>query len=166
MMTDTGSFRYSNTSSSTFEAAAQLLKFGINVAQVYRNTYENIPPQEVKILLKLLSQIKFYGQGRIAAFQIDKELSRAKNSVIDLADYILSFGRAIKGIEVVVLFKNNPGLKSQVRVNLRSQGAVDVNKVASNFGGGGHKTAAGCTLSGSFLVVRRKVLAKICQGLK
>ena len=85
---------------------------------------------------------------------------------IDLADQILSFGRAIRGVEVVVLFKDNLGLKNQVRVNLRSQGRVDVNKIASFFGGGGHKTAAGCTIVGSFSVARSKVIAKISQLLK
>ncbi len=166
MMTDTGSFRYSNTASSTFKAAAELLKYGVNVAGVYRQAYENIPPPEVKLLLKFLSKIKFFCQGRIAAFQIDSELYRGKKTGIDLADHVLSFGRSIKGVEVVVLFKNNSGSKSQIRVNLRSQGRVDVNKIAAFFGGGGHKTAAGCTLPGGFSVVRGKVIAKICQGLK
>ncbi|MDD5130107.1 MAG: bifunctional oligoribonuclease/PAP phosphatase NrnA [Candidatus Omnitrophica bacterium] len=163
IMTDTGSFRYSNTSSSTFRAAAELLKFGINVAQVYRYTYENIPPAEAKLLLKFLSKIKFFADGRLAVFQIDQKITKAKTSGVDLADQCLTFGRTIKGVEVVALFKKNLGPKFQVRVNLRSQGAVDVNKVAAFFGGGGHRTAAGCTVSGNLLSVRRKVISKICQ---
>ncbi|MFH1191583.1 MAG: bifunctional oligoribonuclease/PAP phosphatase NrnA [Candidatus Omnitrophota bacterium] len=166
IMTDTGSFRYSNTSSSTFKAAAELLKFKINVARVYRYAYENILPSEVKSLLKLLLEIKFFGRGRIAALRIAAEPSGAKIPGTDLADYALNFGRAIKGVEVVVLFKDSLSLKSQIRVNLRSQGKVDVNKIASFFGGGGHKTAAGCTIPGGFLAVRGKVIAKICQDLK
>lgn len=165
LMTDTGSFRYSNTASSTFSAAAELMKFGINVAQIYRYTYENITSQEAKLLLKFLSKIRFFGQRKIATFQIDSKLYKGKRVGLDLADQVLSFGRAIKGVQVVVLFKHNLGLKSQVRVNLRSQGKVDVNKVAAFFGGGGHKTAAGCTVLGSFSVVRRKIIAKINQQL-
>lgn len=166
IMTDTGSFRYSNTASSTFKAAAELIKLGINVAQVYRYAYENIPAQDVKLLVEILSKIKFFGQGRVAVFQIDRKPTQAKTSGVDLADQCLTFGRTIKGVEVVVLFKQNLGLKSQIRVNLRSQGRVDVNKVAAYFGGGGHKTAAGCTIFGSFLTVRRKVILKICGELK
>jgi phosphoesterase RecJ-like protein len=166
IMTDTGSFRYSNTSSSTFKAAAELLKCGVNVAGVYHYVYENIPAQAVKLLLKILSKIKIFGQGRIAVFEIGLEPSRGKKLGIDLADQCLSFGRAIKGVEVVVLFKNSVTLKSQIRVNLRSQGKVDVNKVAVFFGGGGHKAAAGCTIPGEVSVVRRKVIAKISQELK
>lgn len=166
IMTDTGSFRYSNTSRSTFRAVAELLKFKVNVAQVYRSAYENIPVGQVKLLLKFLSEIKFFSQDRIATFRINAESLRAKKQGIDLADHILSFGRAIKGVQVVVLFKQSLGSRSQFRVNLRSQGRVDVNKVAAFFKGGGHKTAAGCTVGGGFLVVRQKVIAKICQGLK
>jgi len=165
IMTDTGSFRYSNTSSFTFKAAAELLKFGVNVAGVYRHTYENIPAQEIKLLLKILSKIKFFARGKIAVFRIDSESSGVNKCAIDLADQALSFGRAIKGVEVVVLFKKNSGKKFQVRVNLRSQGRVDVNKVAAFFGGGGHKTAAGCTVRGEVSAVCRRVVAKICQGL-
>jgi len=166
IMTDTGSFRYSNTASSTFSAAAELLKFGVNVPRVYRYAYESIPAPQAKLLLKFLSKIKFFGQGKIATFRINSKLIRTKMPGIDLADHVLSFGRAIKGVEVVVLFKDDLELKSQVRVNLRSQGRVDVNKIAAFFGGGGHKSAAGCTVKGGFLDVRRKVIARICQGLK
>ncbi len=165
IMTDTGSFRYSNTSSATFAAASDLLKFGINTAAVYRCTYENIPAQDVKVLLKLLSLIRFFSRGRIAAFQIDLKSPGVKKASIDLAEQLLSFGRSIKGVEVVVLFKNNPGAASSVRVNFRSQGKVDVNKIAQAFGGGGHKTAAGATLSLGFSAASRKVIAKLCQAL-
>lgn len=165
IMTDTGSFRYSNTSASTFRAVAQLLKSKVNVAQVYRYAYENIPAQDVKWLLKILSGIKFFGQGKIAVFHIDLKPANAGKLSIDLADQALSFGRSIKGVEVVVLFKNNLNQKSQIRVNLRSQGKVDVNKVAAFFGGGGHKTAAGCTITGGFPATQSKVIAKISQEL-
>lgn len=166
IMTDTGSFRYSNTSSFTFKAVADLLKTGINVALVYRSTYENIPSADVKLLLKLLPKIKFYSQGKIAAFLINKNLFSGKKPTIDLGDLALSFGRSIKDVEVVVLFKENLGNKHEVRVNLRSQGNLDVNKIAASFGGGGHKTAAGCTLTGSINKISKNVLARIQESLQ
>lgn len=166
IMTDTGSFRYSNTSSATFCAAAELVKSGINVACVYRHTYENIPLTAVKPLLSIQSGVRFFAQGKIAAFTITPRMLKAAEPAVDLADQVLNFGRQIKGVEVVVLFKNNLGKKLQVRVNLRSQGKVDVNKIAAFFGGGGHKTAAGCTLSGQITSLRGKVIAKIRSELK
>jgi bifunctional oligoribonuclease and PAP phosphatase NrnA len=165
IMTDTGSFHYSTTSSATFSAASELLKFGVKPAQVYRYAYENIPPQEIKPLFNILSGVKFFAQGRIAVFEITGR-PNVKNQAFDLADQVLNFGRLIKGVEVVALFKENLGKKLQVRVNLRSQGRVDVNKVAAFLGGGGHKRAAGCTVSGSVPSVKRKVIAQICSKLK
>ena len=166
IMTDTGSFRYANTSSATFKAVAELLKFKVKVAEEYRQIYENIPAGEIKVLLKFLSEIKFFEHGRIVAFELKQKVSKKDKNNLDLADYLLSFGRAIKGVEVVVLLKQSFDSGTGVRVNLRSQGRVDVNKIATFFGGGGHKAAAGCTITGSLSMVRSKVIAKICQGLK
>lgn len=165
IMTDTGSFRYSNTSSFTLKSASELLKFGINVAQVYRNTYENILLADVKLLLKILPRIEFYCQGKVVGFQIKQRLIKNTKPSIDLADVLLNFGRAIKGVEVVVLFKENLNNKNEVRVNLRSQGKVDVNKIASLFGGGGHKNASGCTLNGEIRKIAKKMIAEIKQSL-
>ena len=164
IMTDTGSFRYSNTSGFTHKVVADLLQSGLDVAQVYRNTYENIPQPDIRLLLKVLPEIRFYCRGRIAWFKIKKQLLKSGKPRVDLADLILSFGRAIKEVEVVALFKENLGENDEVRVNLRSQGKVDVNKVASFFGGGGHKTAAGCTLHGDIAKISRKVLNKIKES--
>jgi len=66
----------------------------------------------------------------------------------------------------VVLFKENLGVENEIRVNFRSQGKVDVNKIASFFGGGGHKAASGATIHGKIDDVRRRVLAKIKENLK
>jgi phosphoesterase RecJ-like protein len=165
IMTDTGSFHYSNTSSFTFEAASELLKYGINVSWVYRNIYENIPLGEVKLLIRLLERIKFYCRGKIVEFRIDQRSFRARKVSIDLADQLLNFGRTIKGVQVVVLFKENLGGKNRLGVNLRSQGKVDVNKIASFFGGGGHKSASGCTLVGDIKKIEKSIIAKIRSSL-
>jgi len=165
IMTDTGSFHYSNTSSDTFKAAAQLLKYGVKVSAVYRAAYENVPPVDAKLLFKLLPKMKLFCQNQVAVFWIKKELFKNKKPSIDLADLLLSFGRSIKGVEVVVLFKENLGTKNEVRVNLRGQGKVDVNQIAASFGGGGHKSAAGCTLTGELNKISKQVIAKIQQAL-
>ena len=165
MMTDTGSFRYSNTSSFTHLAVADLLKYNIDVAQVYRKSYADIPVREAKLLLKLLPGMKLCAQGKVAWFEFKKELFSGVKPCVDLADLALSFGRSIKGVEVVVLFKENLGKAKDVRVNLRSSGPLDVNKIATFFGGGGHRTAAGCTIAGDLGQVKMKVLAKIKENI-
>ena len=119
----------------------------------------------MKLLTSILPQLKLDGQGRIAWFQIKRGFLQGKKILFDLSEYILSFARAIKGVEVAALFKESPLVKGEVRVNLRSQGKIDVNKIASFFGGGGHKTASGITIKGTLAGVRKKVIAKIKASL-
>ena len=164
MMTDTGSFRYSNTSSFTHQAVAELLKLGINVALIYRYVYENLALDETKLLIKLLPKINFSTDGSVAYFKLKRGMLKDGVISMDLGDQLLSFGRSIKGVEVVVLFKEGLG-RNQVRINLRSHGKVDVNKIASIFGGGGHKTAAGCSLHGDINKIIKNVLASIQKAL-
>lgn len=165
MLTDTGFFRYSNTSGFTHKAVSELLKFKLNVPLIYKDIYENIPFEDMKLLSKILPNMRQEGNGRIIWFQVEKNLLRNKKLSFDLTEHILSFGRAIKNVEVAVLFKENLGVKDEVRVNFRSQGKIDVNKIAQFFGGGGHKTASGATIRGKIDLVRKKVLAKIREAL-
>jgi len=166
MLTDTGSFRYSNTSAFTHKATAELLRFDFNANQVYKNIYENIPFNDMQLLIRALTYIHRASGGRIAWVEIPANLLRHKKLSFDLGDHILSFIRSIKGVQVVALFRENLGNKKEIRVNFRSNGLVDVNEIAQAFGGGGHKTASGSTITGKLSEVRRKVLAKIRQNLK
>jgi phosphoesterase RecJ-like protein len=166
IMTDTGSFRYSNTTSYTHKAAAELMRFGFDVRKTYADIYENIPFADAELLIKALSHVHLAAKGRIAWVELPAKFLRHKKLSFDLSDHILSFIRSIRGTQVVALFRENLGAKKEIRFNLRSSGSVDVNKIAQRFGGGGHKSAAGCTMTGKLSEVRSKVLAKICASLK
>jgi len=164
MMTDTGSFRYTNTTGFTHQAVAELMKFSFNVRLVYKTIYENIPFNELKLLAKILAHIKCSGDGKIVWIEIPSSMLGHDQLSFDLTEQILSFARMTKDAQVVALFKENFGSRNEIRFNLRSYGAVDVNKIARYFGGGGHKTASGCTMSGRLKEVRKKVLAKIKES--
>jgi len=166
MLADTGSFRYSNTTSFTHKAVAELLKYNLDIPQIYKSIYENVPFSDMQLLSRILPEIKRQAGGRIIWFQVKKNMLKNRKLSFDLSEHILSFGRAIKDAQVVVLFKENLGVRDEVRMNFRSQGKVDVNKIAQFFGGGGHKTASGATIGGTLEQVRKKVLAKIRESLK
>lgn len=167
MVTDSGYFHYSNTTSLSHRVVADLLKYNLDVTQIYKNLYENIPFEDMKLLMRILPSIKRQAKGRIAWFQIRRSLLEGKKVSIDLTENLLSFARAIKETEVAVLFKENLGVKNEVRVNLRSQSPkIDVNEIARFLGGGGHKTASGATVKGNIDEVRKKVLAKIRDSLR
>lgn len=165
IMSDTGSFRYANTTPAAHLAAAQLIGRGVSVPQVYRNIYENIPCPDAKFLARTLSRMHCQERGRLIWFELKRAALADKKLSFDLAEELLSFGRAVQGAEVAVLFKENLGVKNEIRVNFRAQGKVDVNSIAACFGGGGHKNASGATVHGSLASVRRQVLAKIKEAL-
>ena len=165
ILTDTGSFRYLNTSSFTHKVVSELLKFKLDIPEIYKSVYENVPFEDMLLLGKILSGIRREVQGRIVWFQVKQNMLRNKKLSFDLSEHILSFGRAIKDAQAVVLFKENLGVKDEIRVNFRSHGKVDVNRIAQFFGGGGHKTASGATIHGKIDDVRRRVLAKIKENL-
>jgi bifunctional oligoribonuclease and PAP phosphatase NrnA len=166
ILTDTGSFHYSNTGVFTHKAVAELLGYNLDVAGIYKNIYENIPFQDMRVLAKILPEIKLAGGGRIAWCSIKRSVLKRKKLFLDLSEQILSFERLIKDVEAAVIFKENLGATDEIRINFRSQGKVDVNKIAQFFGGGGHKTASGATVKGTIDTVRRRVLAKIKENLK
>lgn len=165
ILTDTGSFRYSNTSSYSHQAAAELVSHGLNIPQIYKNIYGSIPYADALLFTKILPTLKRCCAGKIAWFQIKRSQLGKRKIVFDLSEHILTFARGIKDVEVVLLFKENLGTSNQVRVNFRSQGEVNVNKIARFFGGGGHKTASGATINGTLESVRRRVLAKVKESL-
>lgn len=166
ILTDTGSFRYSNTSAETHKAIADLLRFKLNVTQIYRNIYENVPFSDIKLFIRILPTLKRDSTGKIVWFEIRQGLLKNANLSFDLGEHVLGVGRSIGDAEVVLLFKENLRTKNEVRVNLRSRGKIDVNKIAAFFGGGGHPTASGCTVKGTIPQVRRRVLARIKKFIR
>ena len=165
IITDTGSFRYPNTGAFTHQAAAELMRCGIDSSAIYRQLYQSIPIAELKILGKILPMIKRAAGGKIAWFSVSQKSLGVTRVDFDLSDQVLAFGRAVEGVEVAVLFRENRKAPEEIRVNLRSHGKVDVSKVASCFSGGGHKTASGCTVTGTLAQVRAKVIRKIEEQL-
>jgi phosphoesterase RecJ-like protein len=166
IMADTGSFRYSNTSAFTHKVAAELLKHKLDVRQIYRSIYENMPFADAKLLAEILPTIKRSFGGKVVWFEVKKSILKKRKKIsIDLTEHLLTFARAIKGAEVALIFKENFVTDSEIRINFRSQGKVDVNKIAQEFGGGGHKAAAGATVHGKIETIRNKVLAKVKEAL-
>jgi len=169
IMTDTGSFRFNNTTNVTHAVTGELLTYGIDVSGIYKNIYGNIPYSDLKLLTSILPNMKTALGGKIVWFEVGKHLLKKQKGIFfDLSENLLTFARTLKGLEVAVLFRENLTEQGhEIRVNFRSQGEVDVNKIANFFGGGGHKSASGCTIRGFTLDrVRRMVLRKIKAEVK
>ncbi|MFH1201334.1 MAG: bifunctional oligoribonuclease/PAP phosphatase NrnA [Candidatus Omnitrophota bacterium] len=159
ILTDTGSFHYSNTTSFTHQVVSKLLQKNIPVSRIYREIYESYSLAQIKFLGKMISQFNSHNHDKIVWLSLKRNIKDFGEGALELADSILNFARAVKNAEVVLLFKEI-GI-NEVRVNLRSRGNIDVNRLAKTFGGGGHKTASGFTTKGQISTVERQVLKEV-----
>ncbi|OGX51991.1 MAG: hypothetical protein A3G37_01640 [Omnitrophica WOR_2 bacterium RIFCSPLOWO2_12_FULL_46_30] len=155
---DTGSFHYSNTTALTHRIAASLIEKGISVSGVYNKLFENSSFNDIKCLGGILLSVERDAAGRIAWAQIPRERQKQKLIKADMAESVLGLLRSIKGVELSMVFKEALSKKNQVRINFRSQTAFDCNRLASCFGGGGHKNASGATVAGGLAEVKEKVI--------
>lgn len=159
IMTDTGAFRYENTTTYTHQVVSQLLPFGFSVSALYQKLYETIPLQDLKNFTGLVSRFDSLLGGRVIFLDLSKDMVKKFSENFDLRDKIFRYLRAIEGVEVLVIFTEYAS--KATRINFRSQGKVDVARLASAFNGGGHPRASGGMLSCAMPEARRKVLARL-----
>jgi len=158
--TDTGSFRYSNTTPRTFRIAAALTAEGAEPALVTDRLYQRRPKDALLTLGSLLSRVEVSEDGRIATLTVPEG---AASEDFMAAEDLVTYPRSIAGVKVAVLLRAEPG--GAVKASLRGKGEIPVNRIAHRFGGGGHENAAGCTLQGPLDAAKRVLLAAVEQAL-
>lgn len=141
--TDTGGFRYENTSPRVHRAAERLLEVGVKPWEIADFVYDTKPLAQVLLIKEALSRLKLGCAGRLAWISLPRAVLQACGT--DDTSGLINYPRMIAGVEVALLFKETE--EGTVRVGLRSR-HVDVSRLAFRFGGGGHARAAGCTLAG------------------
>lgn len=159
ILTDTGCFRFSNTTPNSHIIASELIKKGINTQKITREIYEKRSIENLKILGKALDNLQVSENGKYAWSFITREMISNANAKDSDIEGIINYIREIKGVEVGILLKETAN--STVKVGLRSNEFIDVSELANYFSGGGHKRAAGCEISGSIDEVADLVFGKI-----
>ena len=162
MMTDTGSFKYSNTTSMTHRVTAELIEAGVRPYEIYGRIYETNSIQNTRLLGEALQTLKVSDDGKIAWLWVTKEMLKKTKASLEGTEGIINFARSIESSEIAILFRET-GTENRVKVSFRSKGNIDVNKLAASFSGGGHATASGCTVFGKLEEVEKKVLIKACE---
>lgn len=146
IVTDTGSFQYENTTPETLRRAARLVETGIPAAAINSLLYEERPLKTIQVLGASLEELKISPCGKVAWLVVDRDLLGRFSAGDEHTDGLVNFVRTIRGVEVAILFRElEPG---KYKVGFRSKGKVDVHRLASGFGGGGHVRASGCVLRG------------------
>ncbi len=156
LLTDTGSFHFSNTTERTLKIASELVRRGVEPARISQALFYSHSFSKIKLLGLVLSQIQRDESGRVAWIKLDRETMYEADACDEDADGIVNHALSVGEVEAVAFFKE---LEPDVyRVSLRSKGKNNVAKVAETFGGGGHRNAAGCRIEGDFEVVKQRVI--------
>lgn len=159
IFTDTGSFRYSNTTAKSMRIAAEMIDKGADPWVVTENVYESFAYRRLKLLGGVLEGMERSEDGRIAWVVVTEDLFRRNGATAEDTDQFVNFVRSVKGVEVAVLFRQTG--ENQYKISLRSKGRIDLTRLAQALGGGGHRNAAGGNIQGSLIDVKNKVIGEV-----
>ena len=163
LSTDTGDFKYSNTTERAFRTAAEMVDSGAQPAMVAEMVHGNRSEASVRLLGEVLRGLRIENDGRLAIMTADEDAFRRAQAGPEDTEEIINIPRSIAGVEAVVFLKQyEPGV---VRVSFRSRADLDVRTIAAGFGGGGHQNAAGCTITGDLATAERNVTAALAAAL-
>ena len=163
ILTDTGSFHYSSISPRTFDICRRTLEAGVDPVMVARNVYDSNNMGRLKLFGSVLGAMQLDRSGRIAIVYLDHEMAREAGGTYEDTEGLINLPLTVKEIQAVVFFKQLEG--DEYRVSMRSKGEIDIGSVAKEFGGGGHKNAAGCTVKGPIDSLQKQFLEKVERAI-
>jgi phosphoesterase RecJ-like protein len=164
ILTDTGSFHFSSLSPRTFDICRLALEAGADPVWIARTVYDSNSIGRIKLSSAILSTLEVDPSGRLATIRLDRGMARATGGSYDDLEGLINEPLTVKSVLAVAFFKEwEPGV---YRVSLRSKGDIDVRSVAQEFGGGGHKNAAGCTVAGDLAAVCGKVVPLVQAAIE
>lgn len=156
--TDTGGFRYANTTSLTHIITSDLVNSGINVSEISSKIFDSISIEKLKLMGAAINSLELLDGGRIAFITITEKTIREAGARDEECEGIINLGKNLQGVEIAVLFREKNG---EVKVSMRSNSDADVSVIAGNYAGGGHRKAAGCVVKGELEYVKRRITADL-----
>jgi phosphoesterase RecJ-like protein len=163
IITDTGSFRYSNANREAFTIAGEMIEAGVNAWDVAEQLYENQPRKRLELLARCLPTLEIIKNGLAASVTVTLDMYADTGADAELTDGFVNYPRSIRGVEVAIFFRQLS--EAKVKVGFRSKGKVNVAVFSAAMGGGGHHNAAGCTVDGTLEEVKSKVYALVDEIL-
>jgi len=163
VMMDTGSFRYSNTTSATLEVASQLVALGAKPGEIAKQVYENQPRNWLKLLSLVLQSFNLSETGERAELTLNQGMLNKTGAGKEMSEGMINYLMMISGVEVGILYRQLD--KNKYKVSFRSRGKINVAKLSESLGGGGHAQAAGATMNGGLEEIKKLVRARVDQLL-
>jgi bifunctional oligoribonuclease and PAP phosphatase NrnA len=164
LLTDTGGFRFSNTTARCLSIAGQLIASGVEPEEMYGRLYASMPVGRLHLLRDALATLEVDPEYGISWISVAAGAAEQYGLRSEDLEGIAEHPRSIGGTRLAVFFRDLG--HDKVKVSFRSTGDVDVNKFAKQFAGGGHARAAGALIEGDLDVVRRKVIAAAREFLR
>lgn len=155
IITDTGSFRYSNANREAFTIAGEMVEHGINAWDVAEHLYESQPLKRLELLGLALTTLEVIKGGLAASVTVTLDMYAITGADAELTDGFVNYPRSVKGVEVAIFFRQVD--EQRFKIGFRSKGKVNVADFAASLGGGGHHNAAGCTVDGTLEEIKTKV---------
>ncbi len=155
IVTDTGSFQYSNTTKNTHLTVTELFDRGIDHNKISIRLFQNVRPEKVKLTGIALAGMEFFSEGKGCISLISQDDFKRSGAFFHETEGIVEQLRNIKGVEIAIVLKDDHG---KVKVGLRAKEKANVALISQAFGGGGHERAAGCTIQGTLEQARKKII--------
>ena len=154
--TDTGCFRYTNTTADTFRIAASLVELGCNSAYINKVMFETKSKEKIMLEREVYDTITYCADGKCAIVWVTLDMLKSLNIGEDEIEGLASIPRQIEGVLIGITMKEKEG--GFFKISVRTNGNIAAAKFCSKFGGGGHKAAAGCSINGSLEDVRSQLI--------
>jgi phosphoesterase RecJ-like protein len=157
IMTDTGSFRYPRVGAGTHRIIAQLIDAGADPVGIYSLVYERWSPGRIHLAGEMLAGLQLLADGRLAHVSVSREMLRRTGTTEEDTDNFTTYPMSLAGVVAGILFLE---LEDGVKISFRSRGSIPIHELAREFGGNGHRNAAGARVNGGTLAdTRNAVLA-------
>ncbi len=164
--TDTGSFKYSNTTVKSHQIASELIQTGIDIEKINDALYATYSLEKIQLYSLLLAKVQTTSDETVAWVGLTRNDLKRTGATYEDTEGFIDFLKYIKEVQFAFFMSEMDGSQNgQVRVSFRSKGEHDVSQVAAHFGGGGHKKAAGCTIQGTLEEATQRILEQIKLAL-
>ena len=165
IVTDTGSFRFSNTNAPAFAICNEMVLLGIKPYHIARHLYGPYSLGRIKLLNLALESIEISNNGMLSLMTLTQNMLRETGTQPEDADGLIHYARRIEDVKLAALIQEqtnstrHPKTEKKYHVSLRSDGSIDVADIASKFGGGGHPVAAGFSIESTLNKIKETIKA-------
>lgn len=164
IITDTGCFKFSNTTARTHIIAADLIEMGVDYAEINRLMFDTKSRGRIKLEGAVMDNMEYYFDGRVSVITLSRELVESCGCDDSELDGINALSRTIEGVMAGVTIREKA--QGNYKISLRTNAPINAMRICQKFGGGGHERAAGCSFYCEIEEIKKQLLPEIKQNLE